>query len=180
RVGTALGIINQVLAEVLTEQEEEYDPATRWAVAWFEQYGMGEGKFGDAEILSKAKDTAVDAMVRDGFLRAKAGKVALVPREELPADGDPATDRRLTVWEVTQHLIRALQEGGDSAAAELLRRVGGLGEIARDLAYGLYTICERKGWAQEALAYNAIVVAWPEIARLASGQAETQPTLLGE
>jgi putative DNA methylase len=180
RVGTALGIINQVLAEVLTEQDEEYDPETRWAVAWFEQYGMGEGKFGDAEILSKAKDTAVDAMERDGFLRAKAGKVALVPRDELPPDWDPATDRRLTVWEVTQHLIRALEEGGEMAAADLLRRVGGLGEIARDLAYRLYTICERKGWAQEALAYNALVVAWPEIVRLASGQTETQPTLLGE
>lgn len=180
RVGTALGMINQVLAEVLTAQEEEYDPETRWAVAWFEQYGMGEGRFGDAEILSKAKDTAVDAMARDGFLRAKAGKVALVPRQDLPSDWDPATDRRLTVWEVTQHLIRALQEGGETAAADLLRRVGGLGEIARDLAYRLYSVCERKGWAQEALAYNALVVAWPEIVRLTSGQPETQQSLLGE
>lgn len=180
RVRTALGIINQVLAEVLTAQEEEYDPETRWAVAWFEQYGMAEGRFGDAELLSKAKDTAVDAMVRDGFLRAKAGKVWLVPRDELPTDWDPATDRRLTVWEVTQHLIRALQEGGETAAADLLRRVGGLGDIARDLAYRLYTVCDRKGWTQEALAYNALVVAWPEILRLASTQGQTQPTLFRE
>jgi len=181
RIGTALGIINQVLAEVLAEQEEEYDPHTRWAVAWFEQHGMGEGAFGDAEILSKAKDTAIDAMVRDGFLRAKAGKVSLVPREELPEDWDPATDPRLTVWEVTQQLIRRLETDGERGAADLLRRVGALGDVARDLAYRLYTICERKGWAGEALAYNALVVAWPEIARLASGEpAGPQPTLLEE
>jgi putative DNA methylase len=74
----------------------------------------------------------------------------------------------LTVWELAQHLIRALEDGGEVAAADLLRRVGGLGEAARELAYRLYVICERKRWAKEALAYNALVVAWPEIARLAS------------
>lgn len=175
RVGTALGIINQVLAEVLAEQEEEYDPHTRWAVAWFEQHGMNEGAYGDAEILSKAKGTAIDAMVRDGFLRAKAGKVSLVPREELPEEWDPSTDPRLTVWETTQQLIRRLETGGERAAADLLRRVGALGDVARDLAYRLYTICERKGWAQEALAYNSLVVAWPEIARLAASERNEPP-----
>jgi putative DNA methylase len=181
RVGTALGAINHVLSEVLTEQEEEYDPQTRWAVAWFEQHGMEEGKYGDAELLSKAKATAIDAMTKDGFLRARAGKVALVPRDELNEDWNPTTDPRLTVWEVTQHLIRALETGGEAAAAELLRRVGALGEIARDLAYRLYTICERKKWAQEALAYNSLVVAWPEIARLAAGETGgIQETLLEE
>ena len=175
RVGTALGIINQVLAEVLAEQEEEYDPHTRWAVAWFEQHGMNEGAYGDAEILSKAKGTAIDAMVRDGFLRAKAGKVSLVPREELPEEWDPSTDPRLTVWEITQQLIRRLETGGELAAADLLRRVGALGDVARDLAYRLYTICDRKGWAQEALAYNSLVVAWPEIARLAASERNEPP-----
>ena len=119
-------------------------------------------------------------MVRDGFLRAKAGKVSLAPREELPEEWDPATDPRLTVWEITQQLVRRLETGGERAAADLLRRVGALGDVARDLAYRLYTICERKGWAQEALAYNALVVAWPEIARLAAGETEDiQPTLPG-
>lgn len=168
RVGTALGIINQVLSEVLAEQEEEYDSQTRWAVAWFEQHGMGEGKYGDAEILSKAKATALEPMTKDGFLKAKAGRVALVPRAELPEGWNPATDLRLTVWEVTQYLIRALETSGEQAAAELLRRVGALGEIARDLAYRLYVVCERKKWAEEALAFNSLVVAWPEIARLAA------------
>ena len=74
-----------------------------------------------------------------------------------------------------------METGGEPTAAELLRRVGGLGETAKELAYRLYVICERKKWASEALAYNALVVAWPEITRLASGvRAETsiQPELL--
>ena len=89
-------------------------------------------------------------------------------RDELDAVWDPATDKRLTVWEVTQHLIRALDEGGEPAAADLVRRVGGLADTARDLAYRLYAICERKKWAEEALGYNALVTAWPEITRLAA------------
>ncbi len=99
--------------------------------------------------------------------------------EELSADWNPAADRRVTVWEVMQHLIKRLEEGGEDAAAGLLRRVGGLGEAARDLAYRLYTMCERKGWAQEALSYNALVVAWPEIARRVAGtpEAEAQQAL---
>ena len=85
-----------------------------------------------------------------------------------PEDWDPTTDRRITVWEVTQHLIRALEQQGETGAAALVQKVGGLGEVARDLAYRLYGICERKKWAQEALAYNSLVIAWPEIVRLAS------------
>ena len=96
-----------------------------------------------------------------------AEPVRLLPRDELPADWDPAADTRLTVWEVTQHLIRALEREGEPGAGALLARVGGLGEVARDLAYRLYVTCERKRWAQEALAYNSLVVAWPEIGKLA-------------
>ena len=168
RVRTALQLINQALDEVLAEQESEYDAATRWAVAWFEQFGMEEGPFGSADVLARAKDSAVGALAEAGIVAARAGKVRLRRRDELPAGWDPATDARLTVWEVTQHLIRALDERGEGGAAELLSKVGGLGEVARDLAYRLYTTCERKGWAQEALAYNSLVVAWPEIARLAT------------
>ncbi len=151
-------------------------------MAWFEQFGFGEGPFGDAETLSKAKNTSVQGMVEAGILSARAGKVRLLRREELPADWNPATDRRLTVWEVSQHLIRALQERGEVAAAGLLVQVGGLGVAARDLAYRLYTLCERKGWAQEALPYNSLVVAWPEVARLAEERRRSTPvqgTLFG-
>lgn len=167
-VRTALGLINQVLDETLAEQEADFDGDTRWAVAWFEQYGMNPGAFGVAETLSKAKNTAINGLVAAGILESKAGKVQLLDRSELPDSWDPATDARLTVWELAQHLIRALEFGGENEAADLLRRIGGLGETARELAYRLYVICERKKWAQEALAYNALVVSWPEISRLAS------------
>jgi putative DNA methylase len=168
KVRTALALINQTLDEVLVEQEGEFDSDTRWAVAWFEQFGMNEGPYGVAETLSKAKNTSVEALAQDGFLTAKAGKVRLFGRDELQADWDPAKDKRLTVWEITHYLIRALEQRGEQGAAALLSRVGDLGEIARDLAYRLYVICERKGWAQEGLVYNSLVISWPEITRLVS------------
>ena len=135
----------------------------RVAVAWFEQYGMEEGPYGVAETLSKAKNSAVGALVEAGILRAQGGKVRLLRRDEFSSDWNPAKVKRLTVWEVTQRLIRALQEHGDTGAATILDHVGAYGEVARDLAYRLYTICERKKWADEALAYNSLVVEWFDI-----------------
>jgi putative DNA methylase len=167
-VRTALGVINTVLADVLTEQEDEFDNDTRWAVIWFEQNRHADGRFGDAEVLSKAKNTGVNALRAAGILVDGAGKVRLKKRDELDDSWDPTSDKRLTVWEVTQHLIRALDEGGEPAAADLVRKVGGLADTARDLAYRLYAVCERKKWAEEALGYNALVTAWPEITRLAA------------
>ena len=162
-VRTALQLINQTLDEVLAEQEGEYDSDTRWAVAWFEQYGMEEGPYGVAETLSKAKNTALAALVEAGFLRAQGGKVRLLRRNEFSKNWNPAITRRLTAWEVTQRLIWALQEHGDTGAAAILDHVGAYSEVARDLAYRLYTICERKKWADEALAYNSLVVEWSDI-----------------
>ncbi|MGO8749157.1 MAG: DUF1156 domain-containing protein [Thermoguttaceae bacterium] len=166
-VRTALGIINQVLDEVLAEQEGEFDGDTRWALAWFEQFGMDEGAFGVAETLSRAKNTAVNGLVEAGVVNARGGKVQLIKREGLDADWDPATDKRLTVWEIAQHLIRTQQQAGEVAAAALMHKLGGMAETARDLAYRLYSICERKKWADEALAYNGLVLAWPELTKLA-------------
>jgi putative DNA methylase len=178
-VRTALGLINQVLDETLSEQEGDFDGDTRWALAWFEESSMNPGPYGKAETLSKAKNTSISGLVQAGFLESKGGKVRLLDRSELSGTWDPAADARLTVWEVTQHLILALDTGGESKASELLRRVGGLGETAKELAYRLYVICERKKWASEALAYNALVVAWPEISRLASG-VSAEPLVQGE
>lgn len=167
-VRTALTLINQALDEVLAEQEAEFDADTRWALAWFDQQGMDEGEFGVAETLSRAKNTAVNGLVEAGIVAARGGKVRLVNRSELPADWDPTKDKRLTIWEATQHLIRALDQQGESGAATLLRKLGGShGENARDLSYRLYKICERKGWSNEALAYNSLVLSWPELTKLA-------------
>ena len=175
-IRTALGIINQSLDEVLAEQEGEFDGDTRWALAWFEQFGMDDGPFGDAETLSKAKNTAVNGLVEAGIITAHAGKVRLVKRDELPADWNPDTDKRLTVWETAQHLIRTLDQHGELRAAALVQQLGGMADISRDLAYRLYSTCERKKWAAEAMAYNGLVIAWPELSKLAVAERHRGPT----
>lgn len=177
-VGTALALINQSLDEFLAEQEGSFDSATRWALAWFEQFGNNEGTFGDAETLSKAKNTSIGWLQEAGILVARAGKVRLLRRDELNIEWSPERDKRLTVWEATQHLIHALDQQGEQAAASLLGRLGGFSETIRDLAYRLYIVCERKGWAQDALAYNMLVVAWSRLRELAARQLDNQKNLL--
>lgn len=165
-VREALAAINEVLDEALAEQEGDFDGDTRWALAWFEQNGFSEGEYGVAETLSKAKNTSIGALADDGILESKRGKVRLFKASELPADWDPATDNRLTTWEMVHHLIRQLEAGGESAAAILVAKLGSKAEVARELAYRLYVIAERKKRASEALSYNSLVQSWPEIQRL--------------
>ena len=169
-VGDALALINQTVDEVLAEQEGDFDADSRWALAWFEQYGFDAGDYGVAETLSKAKNTSVAGMVEAGILRSGAGKVRLLRPQELPSDWDPARDDRLTAWETVHHVIRVL-ESGEEVAAGLVRKLGGFAEVARELCYRLYTVCERKKRAAEALAYNGLVQSWPEISRLARSEA---------
>lgn len=172
RVRTALQLINQTLDEFLTEQEGEFDADTRWALTWFEQHQFDEGKYGDAETLSKAKNTSVTGLVNSGILKAKGGKVQLLRRDELPDNWTPEQDDRTPDWEVAQHLIWTLDQKGESGASVLLSKLGDRGEVARDLAYRLYSICDRKSWTQEAIAYNSLVISWPEISRLAAEKTE--------
>lgn len=169
-VRKALGLINQLLDEILAQQDGDFDPWSRFAIAWFEQHGFSEGPYGDAETLATAKAVTVRAVEQAGILEASKGKARLIPRSELPSDWDPLADQRFTVWEATQHLVQRLEVGGEASAAMLLRRLGGVGDVARALAYRLYTVSERKGRPQEALAYNALVVAWLEISRLAADE----------
>ncbi len=164
-VREALTLINQILDEVLAEQEGDFDADSRWALAWFEQFGFDEGEYGVAETLSKAKNTSVSGMVEAGILTSKGGKVRLLRPDELPGDWDPEKDSRLTVWEMVHHLVRSLEQG-EKSAAELVAKLGSKADTARELAYLLYTLCERKKRAREALAYNALVQSWPEIMRL--------------
>jgi putative DNA methylase len=166
-VREALALINATLDEALTEQEGDLDADSSWALAWFEQNGFAEGEFGIAETLSKAKNTSVGGLADAGILDARRGKVRLLKPEELPADWDPNTDPRLTAWEIVHQLVRALGAGGERVAADLVAKLGTRAEAARELAYRLYTVCERKKRAAEALPYNALVRSWPEIARLA-------------
>jgi putative DNA methylase len=173
-VRAALALINEVLDEVLAEQEGDFDADSRWALAWFEQHGFSEGEFGVAEILSKAKNTSVAGMVASGILVSGKGRVRLLQPSELPAGWDPATDNRLTVWEMVHHLVRALEAAAEPAAAELVAKLGSRAETARELCYRLYTVCERKKRASEAMAYNSLVQSWPEITRLAGEREAAQ------
>ena len=173
-VREALVLINQTLDETLVQQEGDVDADSRWALAWFEQFGFGEGEYGIAEMLSKAKNTSVAGMVEAGILTSRAGKVRLLKPKELPADWDPVADPRLTAWEIVHHLVRVLETDGESAAAELAAQLGAKAEVARELCYRLYTLCERKKRAAEALSYNALVQSWPEITRLAREEQKTE------
>jgi putative DNA methylase len=167
-VRRALQLINEIVDEVRGEEEAEFDRETRFAITWFETYGFQSGPFGDAETLAKARNISVTGVQSAGLLKSVAGKVQLMTHMELPEDWNPEDDRTLTVWECTQHLIKRLGEGGEAAAAELLAKIGSHAEPARNLAYRLYTTCERRGWTDEARAYNGLVIAWPELERLAS------------
>ncbi len=174
-VREALALINQTLDEALAEQEGDFDADSRWALTWFEQMGFAEGVYGVAEQLSKSKNTAVAGMVQAGNVASRGGRVRLLKPEELLADWDPSIDPRLTAWEIVHQLIRALESGGEPAAALLVAKLGAKAEVARELCYRLYTLCERKKRAPEALSYNGLVLSWPEIMRLAQDQGKTSP-----
>lgn len=177
-VRNALMLINQMLDEVLEEHDGAYDADSRWAVAWFEQHGMQESAYGEAETLARAKNTSVEGLRRAGIVESRVGKVRLKRRDELDPKWDPGRDDRITVWEVTHHLISAHEERGDAGAAQVARRVADKAEAARDLAYRLYLICERKKRSQLAQGYNALVVSWGEIARVAANDNGTLPLKL--
>lgn len=166
-VRAALSLINQTLDDALSEQEGDFDTDTRWALAWFDQYSFADGEFGVAQVLATAKGTTVPGVVQAGIADSGRGKVRLLKPTELPHDWDPITDKRLTVWEMVHHLIRVLEAGGENSAAALMVKLGSQAEAARELCYRLYTLCERKKRANEAMAYNGLVLSWPEIARLA-------------
>jgi len=159
------------LDAALREQEGEYENETRWAIAWFEQYGMQEGEYGVAETLSKAKNMNVARLEHAGLVESRAGRVRLRARQELPAEWKPLNS---TVWEITQRIIHELLDGkGEVGAGHILRPVIAQSESVRDLAYRLYAICERKNWATEALAYNGLITSWTEITSLAVAQGAT-------
>ena len=176
-VREALALINQTLDEALAEQEGDFDADSRWALSWFEQYGFSEGEYGVAETLSKAKNTSVQGLKGAGILDKKSpgGKVRLLRPKELREDWDPTTDARLTAWEMVHHLIRVLEAEGESGAAALAAKLGAKAEVARELCYRLYTLCERKKRAAEALSYNSLVQSWPEIMRLAREGSPPRP-----
>ena len=159
-VREALAVINDVLGEVLDGEEADLDGETRFALAWYSQHGFEPGPAGDADGLARAKNTSLEGIERSGIGAARAGQFRLHRRHELDPDWSPDTDPRLTVWEAVQHLAAAL-ERFQAEAARLLNRLGGYGHRARQLAYLLYRKADQAGRTDEAIAYNALIVAWP-------------------
>jgi len=160
-VRTALQLINRFLAE------DDFDHDTQFCLHWFEQQGWATGKYGDADVLARAKGTSVGSMQASGVVESGKGDLRLLKWAEMPRDWLPETDTRISVWETLHQLIRALNQDGESAAGALLARMPTKVEPIRALAYRLYTLCERKGWAEEARAYNELVTAWSAIEQAA-------------
>jgi putative DNA methylase len=176
-VRTALALINQTLDEALGG---DYDADTRWAVTWYSQHGTGNGPFGDANSLANARATSVAGMEDAGIVRARGSIVRLLRPDELPPNWNPFTDERFTVWEVAHHLLRIFEaSGGEEPVADLLAKALGrrtdVAELVHELAYQLFVIADRKGWATEARAYNSLIAAWPSISRLAVDRVGAQP-----
>jgi len=167
-VRTALALINGIKDELLGEAVEELDKDTRWAATWFAETGFDWGEAGKANLLATARGTAMNNLIACGILATQGNQVRLYRPEELPADWNPETDKHSTVWKMTHHLIRVYfhDKQGDPVTADLLRRLGSKADVARDLAYKLFTVCENKKWSKEAQAYNSLVMGWPELARL--------------
>ncbi|MCY4457049.1 MAG: hypothetical protein OXB90_03750, partial [Acidimicrobiaceae bacterium] len=178
-VSVALRIINDVLGEILDGEEAELDRDTRFALGWFAQYGYNPGPSGDADSVARAKNTSLAGIKESGIGEARQGEFRLFERGELAEDWSPVDDPRLTVWEALQYLVAAL-ERSESEAAELLRQLGGYADRARQLAYVLYQKANDKGWTTEAGAYNALIIAWPNLATAAATNSAStnQQTLL--
>ena len=172
-VRAALQIINQELDAFYNEQEGELDRESRFCVELFSQYAFNNIKFGDADILARAKNTSVQALAEHGVMAASKGQVRLLTREEIPEKVDAHEE---CIWLLTQQLAHAMETGGVKACAEIVMDIfGSNGEDAKALAYRLYTICERKNWAQEGYAYNNLVVAWPDIQNMAAQLQAAKP-----
>jgi len=182
RVRTALQLINQVLDEVLAEQEGDFDTDSRWCVKWFEQMEWAAGEYGRAETLSTALNTSVSGLERAGVVRSRAGKVQLLRPSDLPDNYDPAKDARPTMWEAVLHLSRRLEQRGIESAGQLMRQMASVLDLngVKELAYLLYSICDRKKRQDSALLFNSLVTSWPDIADVARKHAVTasvQPTM---
>ncbi len=176
----ALVEINKAIDSYFAEGDGDLDGDTRFCLGWFSQYGFEEGPFGEADVLARAKSTAVDGVVEAGVAVGGKGKVRLLRVKEYPSNWDPRTDTRVPVWEACHQLCRALGES-ERAAGILLARMPDKAEGARALAYRLYTLCERQKRAEDARAYNELVTSWPAIVEASReiGHVGTQQRLGG-
>jgi putative DNA methylase len=178
-VRSALTRINEILDQVLNEQEGDFDPVTRFAIAWYRQQGYGVGSFGDADNLARARNTSLAAMDRDGILTSRAGKVQLIRSIDLPSEYDVLKDVHTSNWEALHHLVKVLERDGIVPAGEFLRaalsRLDGAidSDLVKELSHLLFRIAESSGWTKDALSFNSVVASWQDIVEAASSQQRT-------
>lgn len=172
-VRSALARINEILDRVLNEQEGDFDPTSRFAIAWYRQHGYGVGRFGDADNLARARNTSVDAMDRDEILTSRAGNVQLIKPSDLSWDYDVLKDLHTSNWEALHHLIKVLERDGIAPAGDFLQSAmtrpdGAIdADLVKELAHLLFRIAEGNGWTKDALSFNTLVTTWPEILEVA-------------
>ena len=176
-VRDALALITRTLHESLAAQDGNLDSVSRWALTWFEQHGFEAGDEHAAQSLAEAMNTSVTEIGEVEILRLRAGDVRLLRPEELPSWWDPDIDERPATWKALHHLIRLLALGGTVAAAAPTAALA-RADVARDLCYRLYSVCERKRFVTESLAYNGLVQSWPEISRLARSASTKRARML--
>jgi len=177
-VRTALALINHALDEVLTEQEGDFDADTRFCVKWFTQFGWDETDFGHADQLSRSTNTSVDGLVRGGVFWARAGRARLLAPDDLSDDWNPLTDDRISVWEAIVRLGKTLDQQGGEEAARLMGAVAQRVDLdtAKELAYLLFAICEKKKWTDTALLFNGLGTSWSDLSAVArAGGSRTPP-----
>jgi len=175
-VSEALALINDVLGEILDGEEAELDAETRFALAWYEQYGFEPESSGNADSIARAKNTSLQGIEDSGIGEARAGKFRLLKREELDPEWSPTTDSRLTIWEATQHMVLALEDS-ELRAAEILRELGGKADSVFQLISVIYQKADHKGESQEAACYNGLAMAWPTL-RAQSSEPQAEQTAL--
>lgn len=175
-VRSALQVINEEIDLYFNEQVGDLDTASRFCVDLYTQNAYNEMRYGEAEVLANAKSTSIPMLAANGVLYAKAGMVHLIERDELP---ETVNTEEKNIWLLTQQLTRAMAKGGIEACAQIVfSMMGSNAERAKDLAYRLYTIAEQKKWTNEGYAYNALVVAWPDIQTRAAALKLEQPEQL--
>lgn len=168
-VHSALARINEILDQVLNEQEGDFDPTSRFAIAWYRQHGYTTGQFGDADNLARARNTSVAAMDRGQILTSRAGKVALVKPADTDAGYDVAADEHTSAWEVLHHLIRLVQTEGLDPAGQLLAAAAARthgpvdADLVKELSFLLFSVAEKNGWTSDAVAFNTLATSWPDI-----------------
>jgi len=178
-VHDALILINRAITDYLNPDSGNFDADTLFCDDWFSQYGWGEGQFGEANVLAQAKGTSVAGVQQAGVIESGGGKVRLLKWSEYPQDWDPKADTRTPIWEACHQMIRVLNQQGERESGVLLAQMPERGEHIRQLAYHLYTLCERKKWAEEARAYNELIGSWHAIVSASHevGHKGTQPDL---